>query len=161
MTDQTKPGTDVAEVQQLSPELARQFADMATLVPTETGDATENILGAILNAANWDDLDQPWESSAVDALTGKVLKINSIVRRPSDFADGLGVFLVVRYTDTSSGELGVFTTSSLSVVAQLVRAYAAGWLPMYAEFIVAQRPTERGYRPHHLKIVGRDSEKVS
>jgi hypothetical protein len=127
---------------------------MATLVPSETGDAVESILDAILNAPTWEQLSAPWETAEVEALAGRVLRIDSIVRRPSDFRDGLGVFLVVHYVDVTSGETGVLTTSSVSVVAQLVKAYAAGWLPIYASFVIAERPTEAGYRPHHLKVTG-------
>ena len=154
MTDQPDAGTDVATVPALSPELARRFADMAMLIPSETGDATENILEVILAAPSWEDLSAPWETSKVDKLAGRVLRIDSVVRRPSDFKEGLGIFLVVRYVDVTTGEAGVFTTSSFSVVAQLVRAYAAGWLPLYASIIVAERATERGYKPHHLKVTG-------
>lgn len=154
MSDQDKPGTDLAPVPALSPGLAQQFADMAMMVPDETGDANDNIVGAILAAEHWDDLDAPWESSGAEKLAGKRLLIHTIMRRPSDYRDGLGVFLVAHYTDTESGEAGVFTSSSVSIVAQLVRAYAAGWLPLYAEIVVAARRTKAGYLPHHLKVTG-------
>lgn len=154
MTDQTKTGTEVVPAAILTPDLARRFADMAMMVPSETGDATENILAAILNADSWEGLSAPWDTTDVESIAGRVLRIDSVIRRPSDFRDGLNLFLVVHYVDVTTGEASVLTTSSVSVVAQLVRAYAAGWLPIYAEFVIAERPTEAGYRPHHLKVTG-------
>jgi hypothetical protein len=155
MTDSNEPGTDVAVGAPISTELATQFAQMAMMIPSETGDAVENILAAVLAAPSWEKLADPWESADAEALVGKMLCIQSLVRRPSDFRDGLGVFLVVHATDVKSGEAVTFTTGSVSVVGQLVRAYAMGWLPIYAEMIVATRQTESGYRPHHLKFLGR------
>lgn len=157
MSEPSSTSTDLERAAALSPEVAEQFATMASLIPTETGDAVTNILGAILNAEDWEDLDKPWEASGAIKLEGKTLRIYDLVRRPSDYRDGLGVFLVVHYIDTDTGEAGVFTTSSVSITGQLVKAYAAGWLPLYAQVVVATRATEAGYKPHHLKFVGRDT----
>lgn len=155
MTTPSKPGTDIEVGAALSPETVRQFASMAMMIPDENTDAVESIVSAILNAPAWDDLSDPWESTGVADLEGKTLIIHGLMRRPSDFKDGLGIFLVVQYTDAKTGEAGVWTTGSVACVAQLARAYAGGWLPLYAQVIVAERPTQSGYRPHHLKFIGR------
>lgn len=155
MTEPSQPGTEIEVGANLPPELVQQFASMAILIPSEGTDAVESILSQILNAPDWDALDDPWESSKVDALTGRTLCVNDVIRRPSDFKDGLGIFLVVYMTDVKTGESLVWTTSSFSCVAQLTRAYVAGWLPALVQVIVAERPTKSGYRPHHLKFVGR------
>lgn len=154
MTPPDKPGTDIEVGVNLSPEMIHQFAQMAMMIPGETTDAVESIIGAILNAPTWENLSDPWESTDAEALAGKTLLITGLKRRPSDFRDGLGIFLVVSYTDTKSGESKVWTTGSVACVAQLTRAYAGGWLPLYAQVVVAERPTENGYRPHHLKFLG-------
>lgn len=161
MTDQTKPGTDIEVGLTLPAEMVRQFAAMAMMIPSEGTDAIESIIGTILAAPTWENLSDPWESSAAEKLAGHTLLITDVVRRPSDFKDGLGVFLVVHYTDTKSGERGVWTTGSTACVAQLARAHAGGWLPLYAQIVVAERATERGYRPHHLKFLGRADKPVS
>ena len=148
-----KQPADVA-VPEFSAELLKQFTHMVTLVPAEDGAGQERILAAILAAETIDDLDAPWDTTKADKLAGKVLRIDQLMRRPSDFRAGLGIFLVVHSVDTVSGEKIVWTTSSVSIVGQLVRAYALGKMPCYAELIIAERPTRDGYHPHHLKFYG-------
>lgn len=140
----------------LSPELAAQFAQMASMIPEEreNGSGYESILSAILAAGTLDDLDAPWTSTKAEKLAGKVLRLESPIRRPSDFRSGLRIFLAVPYTDTHTGETGVLTTGSAAVVGQLVRAYALGGFPCLAELVIAERPTADGYHPHHLKFYG-------
>jgi hypothetical protein len=154
MPDNTPSGTDVAVIPQMSSELVKTFAAMAMMIPSETTDALDSIIGQILNSPSWEQLADPWETANVDKLKGRVLRVDQLTRRPSQFKDGLGVFLVVNATDTRSGEALVFTTSSMSVVAQLVKAHVAGWLPLYVELVVAERATEAGYKPHHLVVHG-------
>lgn len=148
-----QPGTEVA-TRELSPELVERFATMATMIPGETGDAVESIITAILNAPGWDALDQPWEAQGAEELAGVVFQINSLKRRPSRYKDGLGLFLVIGCIRQDTGESFTWTTSATGVVAQLVAAYARDWLPLWATVVIAERPTESGYRPHHLKFFG-------
>lgn len=156
MTDTTEhPGTDIEVAGTIDPELARQFAQMAMMIPAEREGGADNILASILAAQSWEHLADPWEATNAAALAGKTLLIRDVLRRPSDFRDGLGVFLVVDSVDAGTGAKVVWTTSSVSIVAQLVRAYALGQLPLYAEVIVAKRPTEAGYRPQHLRFTGK------
>lgn len=155
MSDTPDPAGPGQALAVTNPELAARFAEMATLIPSETGDGAERILEQILAAPSWDHLDDPWESSNAAGLAGKTLLIRSCTRRPSDFRDGLGIFLVVDSLDARTGEAIIWTTSAVSIVAQLVRAYSLGELPAYAQVIVAERATERGYHPHHLKFTGR------
>lgn len=142
------------ELATMDPALAEQFAHMATMVPSEDGSGYERILGAILSAASWDKLSDPWEATNAEELRGKRLRIDSIMRRPSSFEGGLGVFLVVKSVDTKNGEAFIWTTSSVAIVAQLVRAYALRAYPIIAEVVVSKRPTERGFYPQHLHIIG-------
>jgi hypothetical protein len=139
----------------ISAELAEEFATMASMIPSEDGAGYERILEALLHSTSLEQLNEPWETSKVHALAGRVLRIDSVTRRPSDFRDGLGVFLVVRGADVKTGIVHTITTGAISVVGQLVWAYAHSELPFYAEFVIAERATADGYHPHHLKIWGK------
>lgn len=150
-TKQGEPGTDVV---QLPADLVKRFADMAVLIPDDTEDGGARMLDAILSAKTWEALNDPWESSNGEALVGKLLKLTSAKKMPSTFEGGLGIFLVIDYTDTNTGETGVLTTSAVSIVGQIAAAYAHEWMPLYAEVVVADRPTKRGFLPQHLKIHG-------
>lgn len=146
--DQAAGGT----VAKRDPRVMQQFAQMLTIIPHEDESGADNILTQILQAETWEDLDAPWSSSKADHLAGRVLRLNRAMRRPSDFREGTGFFLVLNLTDANSGADVVVVTSSESVMAQVVQAYIKGWMPLLVEFVVAKRATQNGYHPHHLKI---------
>lgn len=153
MSDGPADDNTSTELAEFDPALVARFAQMATLVPSEDGGGYERILDAILSAESWEALSDPWNVTNADTLRGKRLRIDSIMRRPSQFAGGLGIFLVVKAIDTRTGEALVITTSSVSIVAQLVRAYALKMFPLVAEWVVADKPTDRGFYPQHLNIL--------
>ena len=134
-------------------KLLEQFAEYAVMIPAEAGSGTESILAKILQATTWDQLDQPWETSDVTDILGKRLKVTAVTRRPSTFAGGLGIFLVVSLTDIKTGQEYVKTTGSIAVVGQIAAAYARGWMPLLVEWCRSERPTEAGYYPQHLKVL--------
>ncbi len=154
MQDANGSGGTGSAVAILDKGLLAQFAEMVTLIPNEDSSGTERILSQILAAQSWDSLDDPWESSRVEQLAGRILRLDYAERRPSDFREGLGMFLVLHCTDTETGEGTVVTSSAISVIGQVTRAYALKALPLYVEFVIAARATQRGYHPHHLKIHG-------
>lgn len=138
----------------ISDETRTMFAQMAMAVPDADGAGSERIVLSILKATTWDDLDAPWDKTAKDELIDKEQWIYSITRRPSSFADGLGIFLVIRAKLVDADEETVWVSSSISVVAQLVKAYMLGAFPLCAILRRSERPTERGYYPEHLEFVG-------
>lgn len=147
----TRPESGAAQV--FSDETLRRFAQMASIVPASDGAGSERILLAILNADNWDALDDPWDTNKTDDIVDQEISIYEISRRPSRFADGLGMFLVIRSKFVGDDKEFVWTSSSVSVVGQLVKAYCLGALPLVAVLRKADTPTERGYHPQHLEIL--------
>lgn len=138
----------------ISPETRELFASMVVAVPeAEDGSGTERILLAVLQANNWDALDDPWDTEKTAALVGVELAIHTISRHASSYEDGLGVFLVAHAKRLDDGREVVFSTGSISVVAQLVRAYMLGAFPLYAILRQSDKPTKRGYYPQHLEIM--------
>lgn len=155
------PGNDTAGTQRavtatLPPELAAQFSQMATLIPSADGASVPDILEAVLRASSWEQLDSPWDACDASRLVGRLFRIENVLRRPSLHPGGLGVYLVVRCTDGKTGERFAWTSSSLNVCAQLVRAYAGGWLPLFATVTIVTGSADRGYRPHYLRFFGPD-----
>ena len=156
--------TDVATTQvdeQQSAEVAlindtallEQFAEMALMIPSDPGEGTENILRQILGASTWDELDSPWETSEIDDILDKPMRLVGAKRMPSTFAGGLGVFLVITMRDIRKGDTYVKTTGSVSVVAQIARAYAMGLNDVIFEWCRATRASKNGFYPQHLKIL--------
>lgn len=132
--------------------ILEKFGEMAIAIPSEVGGGTERILEQILSATTWDELDQPWETTPIDDILGKRLRIIEVTRRPSTFGGGLGIFLVVKLRDWATKKEYVKTTGSVSVVGQIAAAYFKGWMPIEVEWCRADRPTEQGYYPQHLKV---------
>lgn len=158
-TSNTPAPTDVDEQQSQEvalindAKLLESFAEMAVMIPADLGGGTEDILRKILSAKTWDELDEPWETSEVDDILGKHLHVTKVTRRPSTFRSGLGVFLVVHLLDTKTRKEYVKTTGSVAVVGQLARAYALGVTALTIEWCRADRPTDSGYYPQHLRII--------
>lgn len=147
----TQQSTEVALINDTA--LLERFAEMAVMIPADLGSGTEDILAKILSAKTWDQLDEPWETTDIEDILGKSLRITKVQRRPSTMKGGLGVFLVIHMQDAKTGAEYVKTTGSVSVVAQIARAYALGVTSMLVEWCRAERPTENGYYPQHLKVL--------
>jgi hypothetical protein len=148
--DEDTPGA--GSLSELPPHLVRQFAEMATLIPDTESDGGAGILEDILGAISIEDLDRPFQEKDEDFLVGETLIWESISKSPSDFKDGLGIFLVCQVVRESTGEQFTVTTGSMSVVAQLVKAYTLDALPLRAKLRRADKPTKSGYYPKNLVI---------
>jgi len=158
------PGTDVAERDSSTPapipaEIAERVRQLAAAIPGDDGSGAERIVTQLLDAQTIDDLNAPWEGTSGRNLAGKRLSIRSVTQRSSTFEDGAGIFLVVDAVDAKTGEPAVFTTSALSVVIQLARVHQLGLFPVIAEVVVAERPTERGFYPYHLRIIAAGNQR--
>lgn len=133
--------------------LARQkFQQMATIIPVTESDGGFGIVLDILSADDLFDLDQTWQEKDLDKLLKRKLVFDSVTRSDSSYQDGLGVFLVVRCTDPENGEEVVFSTGSVNIVAQLVKAHVMGAFPFVGRVIQAEKASANGYYPQHIQI---------
>lgn len=147
-----QPGTDVAPV--VSAETLQLFAQMAAGIPeADDSEAYENIVLQLLQAADVDALNAPWDTDAAEKLNGHQVKIEELTRRPSDYAGGLGMYLVCKGVDQGTGEKVTVTTGAVAVVAQLARAYFVGGLPIVARWVIGDPSPRTGRRPQHLEVV--------
>ena len=133
-------------------KLLEQFAEMAVMIPAEMDGGTEEILRKVLSAKSWSEIDEPWRSTQIDDILGKRMRVVKVTRRPSTFAGGLGMFLIVRLKDIRDGKEYVKATGSIAVVGQFAALYAMGATAITIEWCKAPRPTERGYFPQHIVI---------
>lgn len=143
-------------------KLLEQFAEMAVAIPSDIGGGTEDILRKLFAASTWDELNEPWESTDIDDILGKPMRLVSAVRRPSSFQSGLGVMLVLTLHDAKTGKEHVKATGSVSVVGQISWLYYHSATAVLIEWCRADRPSQGGFYPQHLKILdahipGRDS----
>lgn len=152
MPPSDQAGTDIAPV--VSSATLQLFAEMAAGIPeADDSEAYESIVSQLLAADTVDQLNAPWDTDAVDKIAGHQIRVDELTRRPSDFAGGLGMYLVCKGVDQGTGERVTLTTGAVSVVAQLARAYFVGGLPIVAQWIVGDPSPKTGRRPQHLQIV--------
>lgn len=133
-------------------EMQHEIARMVEAIPETTNDEGEaNIIAAILAADDLGSLDAAWEARGLDAYLDRKITVTSLRKGTSDFADGLGVYLLIDAVD-EQGKKVVLTTGSASCVVQLVKAHSLGVLP--ATFIPrqAKKQSSNGYFPLHLEV---------
>lgn len=143
------PGSDILS---RFGEMRREIMPMLDAIPETSNDEGEaNIIAAILAAEALDDLDNPWEARGLDAFLDRKITVTGLRKGTSDFADGMGVYLLIDALD-EQGRKMVLTTGSTSCVMQLVKAHTLGVLP--ATFIPrqAKKPSAAGYLPLHLEV---------
>jgi len=154
----TRPDTAPVPI---SADIIVRIREAVQGIPESDGEGAESIIRQLLDAQTIDDLNAPWEGSSGRSLAGKRLTIRGCHQRPSSFEDGAGIFLVVDAADAKTGESLTFTTSAVSVVLQLARAWSLGLFPLIADVVVAERPTARGFYPYHLRIIAAGSKEQS
>lgn len=151
-TPQDTPGTDVATI--ISDDTLAVFRQMAVVIPATAGeDAYNDILAQIFAATDETELNAPWDTHKAEQLEGHRLRFDSIKRSESDFAGGLGMYLVCKGLDLTSGDKFTLTIGSVSVVAQMAKIYVMEGFPVEARIVVAERPTKAGNRPIHLNVI--------
>lgn len=156
-----KPETTVTVDEQQSQEVAliidkkvlEQFAEMAVAIPSEGGGGIDEMLTKIMAATSWDQLDEPWRSTNIDDILGKPMRVKSYWRRPSTYAGGLGIFLVVKLEDPKTGKEITKSTGSVMVVGQLAAAWFKGYTNLLIKWCRADRPSANGFYPQHLEIL--------
>jgi hypothetical protein len=152
MADKDQAGESGREVVELPPALLRQFAEMAAVIPEAEPDGGASLIEAIFNAGSEQELSSRFGTASEDEMLNREIIVNRIERMPSDYRDGLGIFLVIHFYDTKTQRPGTFTSGSMAVLAQLVRAYAEGWLPLHCKLMKAEKKTKAGFYPHHLHV---------
>ena len=134
----------------VSPALV-QYQAMIDTVPDAGGDGVESILEQLAAATDVTQLDEPWRVGGLGQLADRPLVVQSIAKMPAEFDGPIPYFLIVRGATADTGETFTATTGALSVVAQLVKAHAAGWLPWKCVLRIADKPSKAGYFPQHLE----------
>lgn len=122
-------------------------------VPEGDEDAYTGIMRQLLSAKSAAELNTPFSLEGMREYEGQPLVIESIRQMPSDFAEGLGVYLICNVRDPRTGEQSSISTGSVSVITQLIVAYVQGWLPLTVVPRFAKKPTAQGYTPMHLEVV--------
>lgn len=141
-----------------APALARDavapFESYMAAVPDAEGGGYESILAQIDQATDAHGLDAPWRTSGLSAYKDRQLRVTGLRKMPSEYEGGMPWFLVVDADELATGERVTFTTGAIGPVAQLVKAYALGLLPLVVVPKESERQTARGYTVWRLEVIG-------
>ncbi len=153
MAEETQLAEYNADVLDSAPGIREAFMLMLADVPEPDDDAVVKIVGAILKAESVEDLDSPWDTAGMRSLVDRPLTVRSITKRPSDYENGMGVYLGCEVLDEMDGEELFVSSGSVSIVAQLVRAHTLKAFPLRVIPRNAKKPTPKGYLPMHLELI--------
>lgn len=134
----TKParrtaGTEVSTRDQV----IEKFVNLVNLVPdAPAGDITD-LLGPILAAATWEDLQntEGIPSSKSLAKAGHKIRVDDIAKKVSDKTSLTGYYLLCNGVDIDSGEVVRFTAGGAQAVAVLSQLHVLRALPAFVQFI--------------------------
>lgn len=124
---------------------------VAKLPAPEDGDMT-GILAQIINAEDVLDLDSPWQSAGMGKYNGHAIEIRNIKVLESNYPGGLGWYLLCEGIVLETGEYKAFSTSSASVMAQLLVAWDRSMFPLKVYVRIATKASKNGFYPMHLEI---------
>lgn len=133
-------------------EMQIEIRRMVEAIPDTANDEGEaNIIAAIMSATELDQLDSAWEARGLEAYLDRKITVTALRKGESDFADGIGIYLLIDALD-EQGRKVVLTTGSTSCVVQLVKANTLGVLPCTFIPRQAKKPSAAGYLPLHLEV---------
>lgn len=138
----------------LNPQAVKAYEGMMADVPEAESGSYDRILEQLAEAKSLTDLEAPWRARGGEQYLGTWLRFRGIRKSPSEFKGGIPWYLIVDAVTIPDGELATFTTGSLNVVAQLVRAHALGLFPFTAMLVESERETASGQRPQRLVFEG-------
>lgn len=138
----------------------QQWQQLAAAIPEASDqEALDQIASQVFNAASPEELSAPWSLAARDfgSLLNIPVRVTSIRKSKSDYESGPGFFLVIDLVQLDTAEKLVVTTGAVAVMAQLIKAYASGWLPLTCVLRQSDRPSAAGYFPQHLEVLAQAS----
>lgn len=128
------------------------YESMIASVPDAGTEGVESILRQLAAVTDPNALDTPWQAGGLADWVGRTIIVRGIRKMPSDHPGALPWFLIIDGQDPVTGGELHLTSGSVSVVAQLVKAHAAGWFPLAFVPRLADRPTKDGFYPMHLEV---------
>lgn len=156
----TTETADPSDITDLVPATGREvvIAHIQSLID-ELPQASEGdelaIVEQLLSAGTVEQLDRPWDSDSLEQYLGRRITILSARWRQSDYADGLGIYLILELVDEGTGEAAIAMTGSTSIVAQILQANHLVGLPISCVPVRAKHASARGYFPQHLEKIRR------
>lgn len=133
-------------------------AKAATVVETDPEEIQRQIVAQLLAAESDEELEQFGNAIPWHTLEGVPMQIFGFRWRPSDYAEGSPVYVIVNAERLDTAERVVLTTGGLNILAQLSNLARRGRLPAIRELKVSEKKTKAGFAP--LWLVTPEAEKL-
>lgn len=137
----------------LAPDVIDMFVSMIGLIPDAESGGQDNILRTIFAATTPEELEAPWNARDNKFPLGVVVRVESVAKRPSDYAGGLPFYMVCQATNLETGEATEYQTGSVSCTAQIAQAVFNEQLPIQVKLVQAAKASKNGYFPEHFEII--------
>jgi hypothetical protein len=133
---------DVETLNSLTGELVK-VKGWATVIPLmDPGEVSDRFTEAILQADSLEAmLTPPEDNEGLGEYIGREIIIHDVRAGLSSFKEGPGIFCLVDVETKKTGQHSIATTGASNVVAQLAKAFAAGWLPFSCRVVEVQSKT--------------------
>ena len=130
-----------------------KYETMILTIP-EGGDADGfGLIADVINAKSWDDLNGDGKLQKAEDVAGCEIKVLSLTRHRSEIEGGMPWYLIARYVDTATGEVGSFNTSAGVVMAKLVSLHCLRVLPALVKIEKATKATRGGFFPLDMVVL--------
>ena len=120
----------------------------------DSGDTMARIVAETLSANTKEEIFGDSEAEGLADYEWRVIRIQALSLRESDYEDGLSHYAVIQAVDLATGEEITVTTGSARVLAQLARSIDLGLLPVDVVPKVIQSKTNKGRSTIKLTLPG-------
>jgi hypothetical protein len=128
-------------------------------IPDAVDDDGSGIIGRLLEADSWEDLNSEAGLPNGKDVAGRRLITQAIAKRQSDLVadeDSSGIklpfYLVIDAVDERTGEAVRWQTSAPALVVPLMKLHLWAKLPALTEVRKADKPTKRGFYPLNMHV---------
>lgn len=134
--------------------LLEAYPGLVMAIPLAEGGDGSEMVADILAAESWEQLNGD-EGSLPNAraVKGRELKVHGITRHESTEEGGIGWYLVIESTDIHTGELVRWQTSSMMVMAKLVKLSQLRCYPALVKISEAEKATKAGRKPLDMAVL--------
>jgi hypothetical protein len=143
-------GTSVAIPMEKSLEILIGAVERLPDAPSDD-DFEARIVARILSAETLEAAFEPPTADSLGMLEGAPLRIHAVFKKPSLKNKALGYFLLLDVEDKVTGNRNVYSSGSVRIVAEMIRAVQEDRLPLDC-WVQTSTSTETGNTSHWLVL---------
>lgn len=139
-------------------EHVRKALDEGTAIPMldDPEAVAAEMAARVMNATSLAELEsEGTELSKIDAVLGKVIEVQHVAWRNSDYNEGAAVYAIVDAIDVGSGEQFKLSVGAEDAVRKLYKLASFDAFPYMIMLQKAEKDTKNGFRPVNCFLKGK------